>query len=204
MEHNEIIKIPKLKRLFDVIFSLFFVIIFSPLFVLIMVLILVEHIIMGQVLAPLFYTETRISQGDTFPLIKFNIFNPQVIAKMKADGKFIATKQVEKNDQSLIWTGRVLKSIYLDELPQLLNILIGHISVVGPRPVNLHIYQNSISRGIYNKKVIKAGLTGNFQSQKGLTKKTDVELDGEYIEYCRLNPAWKIVLFDLKILLRTI
>lgn len=196
--------IPKIKRLFDIFFSFLLFILTLPLFVIILAAIFIEHILRGDFLAPLFYCEKRISQGKKFNLIKFNIFNPSVIKEMRKKGEFIATKELEKKKTKLITVGYALKQTYLDELPQLLNILNGDISFVGPRPVNLKVYENLLKRGVNNKTIIKAGLTGNYQSQKGLTKKTDVELDREYINFCLNNPVWRIMIFDLKILARTL
>lgn len=200
---EEIISMPKLKRLFDIIFSLFSLIIILPFFLLVLAAIFIEHILCGQILAPLFYVEKRISAGEQFDFLKFNIFNPKIISQMRKEGQFIHTKDLEKDGKSLIRVGRILQKVYLDELPQLVNILVGDLSFVGPRPVNLEVYQGLLARGVNTKTIIKAGLTGSYQSQKGLTRKSDVELDQGYIDFCLDNPGWKIVLLDMKIILRT-
>ncbi len=200
----EKIPLPILKRLFDIIFSLLFLMITSPLFLLLLLLIFFEHIIIGKIFAPLFYIEKRISRGEPFGFMKFNIFKPGVIASMKNKKIFIHTKVLEHDGHSLSYTGRVLQKVYLDELPQLINILKGDMSVVGPRPVNLEVYKKLLSQGIYTKTVIKAGLTGRAQALKGISKESHVKLETEYINYCRNNPAWKIIVYDIKIIFNTI
>jgi len=196
------LSIPYLKRLFDIIFSLLIIIITIPLFIIILLVIFIEHLLLGDILAPLFYTEKRISQGKPFNFKKFNIFKPRIIAKLKKQNIFIHTKNLEHSN-GLTAVGFILKNIYLDELPQLFNVLKGDISIVGPRPVNLEVYQKLLDKGVKTKSIIKAGLTGNFQSLKGITQKTDIQLDQEYIDFCQNNSSWKIVWFDIKIILRT-
>lgn len=197
------LQIPLLKRLFDIIFSFVVIIITLPLFIIILLIIFIEHIFLGKPFFSLFYIEKRISQGNTFNLIKFNIFKPRIISKLKKEGTFIHTKNLEHNNGLTVF-GNILRNIYLDELPQLFNILNGDISIVGPRPVNLEVYQSLLDKGVNTKRIIKAGLTGKFQSMKGKTQKTDVEIDQEYIDFCKDNPSWKIVLLDFKIILSTI
>jgi lipopolysaccharide/colanic/teichoic acid biosynthesis glycosyltransferase len=201
--NNNKVPLPKLKRLFDIIFSLVFLIITSPFSFLVLAAIFIEHILGGQIFSPLFYIEKRISAGEQFNFIKFNIFNPKIIFRMRKEGRFIHTKDLEKDGKSLIRVGRVLQKVYLDELPQLFNVLTGDLSFVGPRPVNLEVYQGLLAKGVNTKTAIRAGLTGNYQSQKGLTKKSDIALDREYIDFCSNNPGWKIILLDIKIILRT-
>ncbi|MFA4833469.1 MAG: sugar transferase [Patescibacteria group bacterium] len=200
---NKRITLPKLKRLFDIIFSLVFLIITLPISVLILAAIFIEHICRGHWRAPLFYCEERISQGKKFNLIKFNIFTSEVFYKVKASQKIVNIKEIERNRKNLIFTGKIIQRVYLDELPQLFNVLAGNLSFVGPRPVNPEIYQKLLARGIKTKSLVRAGLTGPYQSHKGEAGVNQDELDGEYINFCLNNPEWKIVFLDIKIILRT-
>lgn len=114
---DDIIKIPLLKRLFDIILSIFLIIILLPFFVLILGAILIEHIIIGRPFAYLFYTETRISQGKPFKFTKFNIFKPDVIEGMKKNKIFHHTKSLERGRDTTILVGHILQKIYMDKLP---------------------------------------------------------------------------------------
>ena len=91
----------------------------------------------------------------------------------------------------------------MDELPQLFNVLKGDMSLVGPRPVNPEIYERHVKKGLSGKELVKAGIAGPFQSQKGNHTKTDVELDMEYAQFCKNNSGIRVVLYDIKILLKT-
>lgn len=206
MQINNIKKIPmpKAKRLFDIILAVFLLLIALPLFVLILLAIFIDHILRNNIFAPLFYKEIRISQGRPFNFVKFNVFKPKVIAEMKKNGQFIHTKKLEHDYKSLTKVGRIVQKIYLDELPQLFNIIKGNMSMVGPRPVNQENYQRILGQGITTKTIVKAGLTGNYQSHKGEPGMNQDQLDKEYINFCLHNPSWKIVLMDIKIILRTL
>ncbi|MFH1427005.1 MAG: sugar transferase [Patescibacteria group bacterium] len=195
--------IPKIKRLFDIVFSLLLLVIFSPLFIVLLALIFIEHLIRGQIFSPLFYVEKRISQGEPINFIKFNVFKPEIIKEMKESELLIHTKRLEKNGNYLLKTGKIIQRVYLDELPQLFNIFKGDLSMVGPRPTNPEVYQRAIGQGMVAKAVMKAGLTGIYQSRKGMTDEGQLELDREYLEFSINNPAWKILLFDMKIILAT-
>ena len=201
--HDKKVTLPKLKRLFDIIFSLTFLIITLPISILILAAIFIEHIGRGHRRLSLFYWEKRISQGKKFNLIKFNVFTPEIFYKIKASEKIINIKEIERNRKNLIFIGKIIQRIYLDELPQFFNILAGDLSFVGPRPVNPKIYQELLARGIKTKSLIKAGLTGPYQSHKGEAGVNQDELDRGYINFCLNNPGWKIVRLDIKIILRT-
>ncbi len=192
------------KRIFDIVFSLSILVLFSPLFVLIFSAILIEHIVRLRPFDPLVYSETRMSQGKPFTIYKFNIFRQDVIDEMRARGEFIFTKQLEHNGY-LISVGRVLRQIYMDELPQFYNVLRGDMSVVGPRPVNPIVHEKLRNEGFTDKDRVRAGLTGYHQQlHKAHGKITQEIADRVYIEYCLTNPWYKVLYFDMLILARTV
>jgi len=190
------------KRLFDVLAAAFFILLTSPLFILFTVLIVIEHTLRGRPFDPLFYRDTRISGGKKFHLCKFNIFDQRVIDKFRKDGVFIHTKHLEWHGQ-LIWVGKVLRQIYLDELPQLFNVLKGDMSLVGPRPVNLEVYANMCEKGVPPIAIILGGTTGNYQSRKDTKGVSAAVLEEEYLlQYQR--GGWRIVFIDIRTVLRTL
>lgn len=193
----------KAKRIFDIVFSIVVLSVFSPFIILILICIFIEHVIRLRPFDPFFYTEVRFSQGEAFSLIKFNIFKHDVVLEMRSKGEFIHTKNLER-DGSLLYVGWVLKQIYIDELPQFFNILKGDMSLVGPRPVNINVFNELISRGVMDKTKVKAGLTGNYQSHKHTAGKRSDDMDKEYVEYYATHPWYELMLFDFKIILRTI
>lgn len=198
------IKIPKIKRLFDLAFSSVLLVLLSPLFLLVFFAILVENIFRGNFWPNFFYHEKRVSEGKMFNFMKFNIFRPGVIENLRKQGTFIHTKKLERDGKSLSVVGKILQKIYFDELPQLVNIFKGDLSVVGPRPVNKQVYKSLLARGVYTKKNIRCGLTGIFQAHKGDSGANQDKLDQVYIDFCATHSGIRILFYDIKIILRTV
>ena len=178
-----------IKRLEDLIISTVALVISSPLFVIISIWIL---IISGR---PIFYKQQRVSwNNEVFSMLKFRTMP----VNNEANG--IIWGGAAKKDT--IFGGRLLRKLSLDELPQLINVLKGEMSVVGPRPERVEFvqqFQNEISQ--YAKKhLVKAGMTGWAQIN-GLRGDTDLEqrinFDIYYID------RWSLW-FDLKILALTV
>lgn len=114
------------KRLFDIAVSLFvLVFIFSWLFPILYLLIRLDS------KGPVFFVQKRVGfLGRSFPCLKFRTMRVNAEAN---------SKQATDNDSRITRVGRFLRQSNLDELPQFLNVLAGHMSVVGPRP---HMYKD--------------------------------------------------------------
>ena len=136
------------KRLFDILSSSIALILLSPL--LLPIIVLLRLTSEGEV----FYFQERIGMHNK----PFKIFKFATMLKnsSKMKGGYITVK----NDPRLTFMGGFLRKSKINELPQLLNILLGHMSVVGPRPVmpvSFESYPEEIQNVIYN---VKPGLTG--------------------------------------------
>lgn len=192
------------KRLFDLVSAGIFLIILSPLFLFVALLVKLEGLLHKESKGPVFYTETRISQGSPFTIRKFRILKTSSYNPIRKNGDIVSTKALEHKPNTLMYTGTLLKKFYLDETPQLWNVLTGDMSMVGTRPWTPPDYEKEITvKKIYRKKIIKAGITGPVQIHKHDAKKIGGEhmLDNNYIEYQRTHNGFRIVLYDIKILL---
>jgi lipopolysaccharide/colanic/teichoic acid biosynthesis glycosyltransferase len=149
-----------------------------------------------------FYREPRISRGRSFGLVKFRTLKRDALDEMRAaDGH---ARLYEANPANLTWAGRrLLKPWYLDELPQLLNVLRGDISLVGPRPWPPKMVERQVAEGRDYRNRILAGLTGPAQVTKGKGIPYG-DLDSLYLERAHTLSSWALVRYDLKILWRTL
>ena len=148
---------------------------------------------------PLFYRERRVSAGRAFQLLKIRTLRRDVL--VVAAGH---VRPYEADVANLTWAGRrVLKPIYMDELPQLVNVLRGDMSLVGPRPWPDELVERQVARGLDYRLRVPAGWTGMAQISKGL----DVEferLDLEYVALLENGSSWTVLRRDLGILASTV
>ena len=147
----------------------------------------------------LLYREPRVSAGRTFDLLKLRTLREDVL--VEAAGH---VRPFEADVRNLTWAGRrVLKPMYLDELPQLWNVLRGDISLVGPRPWPRELVERQVARGIDYRLRVPAGWTGPAQVSKG-TEANFEQLDLAYVELLEKGSGWDVVRRDLGVLRRTI
>lgn len=195
------------KRLFDIVFSFLFLVIFSPLFLIIAIIIKMES--KGSV----FYASERIGpNGQVFKLWKFRRFHSQFCtSESKPESLEIEQKLIQKlgqkadrgalykikNDPRSTRFGTFLEKTSLDELPQFWNVLIGNLSIVGPRPHQPREVQK-YSKHHYKVLNILPGITGMAQinGRSDLSFEEEVKLDTKYVE------SWSFWL-DLWIIIRT-
>jgi lipopolysaccharide/colanic/teichoic acid biosynthesis glycosyltransferase len=148
-----------------------------------------------------FYREPRISRGRLFGLLKVRTLRQDVLDEMRAAGGH--ARLYEADPANLTWAGRrLLKPWYLDELPQLLNVLRGDISLVGPRPWPPEMVRRQVAEGLDYRNRILAGLTGPAQVTKGAGIPY-ADLDSRYLECQNTLSSWGLVRYDLRILWRT-
>lgn len=191
---------PFLKRLMDRLIPLFLLALFSPVIIAVFIGMTANMLVVPADRGGYFYRERRISRGKEFDLLKFRVLKRKYVDL--AGGH---ARRYERQTANLTWAGRYLKKWYLDELPQLLNIFIGQMSLVGPRPWPLHMAQDQLERGVDYRQLVHAGWTGPAQLQKGSENPQNAEkLDLEYLDHCRQSSAWDLCRYDLRILYDTI
>ena len=125
------------KRIFDLFISSLFSIALLPLFLLIIILYCIESVLRFDY-SPMFLTENRISRGKEFKMFKMNIYQNEFRKQYEKTSdtfkRYSTYAGLQQNNQSLSFTGLVLKKFYIDEIPQIFNVLKGDMSLVGPRP----------------------------------------------------------------------
>jgi len=179
-----------LKRVFDVILSMLGLIIFSPIFLVVAILIKLTS------KGPVFYRQPRIGfDGKEFWIYKFRSMREDA---EKESGPVWAIE----NDPRVTPVGRMLRRTSIDELPQLVNVFLSDMSIVGPRPerrVFVEKFKKSIPKYLERHRV-KSGMTG-WAQVNGLRGNTPIEERTKYDIYYVEN--WSLA-FDFEIILKTI
>ena len=175
------------KRIIDIVFSILGLIILAPVFLIISVVIKLES------KGPVIFKQKRIGRyKKNFTIYKFRT--------MRNDApKDMPTHMLKNAKGCITKVGNILRKTSLDELPQLVNILKGDMSIVGPRPA-LWTQDDLIKeRDKYNANDIRPGLTGwaQINGRDELEIQTKAKFDGEYIQKISL-------MFDIKIFFKTI
>lgn len=176
------------KRAFDIVSSLLGLIILSPLFLVCALLIKIED--GGKV----FFKQKRATKdGKIFSVYKFRTMKEQNSVN----------RSVTNDDDRITKVGNILRKFRIDELPQLINILKGEMSVVGPRPEmveNVDAYEDKLPEFSYRLRV-KAGLTGHAQiaGKYNTSPKDKLVLDLMYIEKYSLWLDFKLILQTLTV-----
>lgn len=192
------------KRVFDIVVSCILLVLLGPVILFFMVLGLLEQLLIPSARGPLFYREIRISQGKPFTLCKIRTLKNDSLRDAQTQG-VVHTKKLERESKNFTLVGALLHQIYIDESPQLVSVLLGDMSLVGPRPTNVESYSRGLARDHHAKQVLRAGLTGRFQTHKHVKfKLNQEEVDMEYAQFCKNSTGMQVLLHDLRILFQTV
>ena len=176
-----------IKRIIDFILSLCGLIILSPVFIILCILIKLDS------KGPILFKQKRIGINKS----NFNIYK---FRTMYIDTpKDMPTHMLANPDQFITRAGKFLRKTSLDELPQIINILKGEMSIIGPRPALWNQDDLIAERDKYQANNVKPGLTGwaQINGRDELEIPVKARLDGEYVK--RIS-----FLFDLKCFFGTI
>lgn len=184
------------KRIFDILASVFLLILFSP--VLLFSAVMVKLSSKG----PIFFRQQRCGQnGKYFEMIKFR--------SMYQDAEKNGPQLSSENDERITSWGRVMRKYRLDELPQFINVLLGEMSIVGPRPERQYYIDLIKEKAPHYKHVqrVKPGITSWGMVKFGYAENVEemvqrMKYDIIYIENMNLFNDLKILIYTVLIVLQ--
>lgn len=175
------------KRFLDMILSLVGLIVLSPAYLFISIAILVDDP------GPILFTQKRIGKDKRYFLLhKFRSM------KMSTPHE-IPTHMLEHPEQYITRVGRVLRKYSLDELPQIWDIFIGNMSIIGPRPALWNQDVLVAERDQYDANALRPGLTGwaQINGRDELEIAVKARMDGEYVQQLKRG-GFPALLFDVR------
>lgn len=182
-----------IKRVSDIVISLIALVVLSPIFLVTSIAIkLTDH-------GPVFYKQVRLTKdGKEFKILKFRSM------RVDAEKDGVARLSTGNKDDRITPVGKVIRACRIDELPQLINILKGELSIVGPRPERPEIaaqYCKEMPEFALRLQA-KAGLTGYAQvyGKYNSTPYDKLMMDLMYIAHLGIGEDFKIMLATVKIL----
>ncbi len=184
------------KRAFDILSSLILLILFSPVFI--FATLMTKFSSPG----PIFYRQKRIGiHGKVFNIIKFrSMFN---------DAEQTGPQLSSEDDERITPWGRIMRKYRLDELPQFFNVIIGEMSIVGPRPERQYYIEQILTKAPHYRHVqkVKPGITSWGMVKFGYAENVDemierLKYDLIYIENMNLLNDFKILFYTVLIVLQ--
>ena len=180
-----------IKTIIDKLLSIFFIILSLPLFLLASLIIVIED---GF---PFIYTQQRLGWDGR----KFTLYKLRTLKKNNSE----PSKQVTKNDNRVLLVGSILRRLSLDELPQFINVLIGDMSIVGPRPLMIehnYLYSELILSFMKRNKCYP-GITGLAQVNGFRGSTPTLDLMSKRFDYDLIYTKKWSVFLDILIIFRT-
>lgn len=159
------------KRAMDIILSLIGLIVLSPVFLIVAIMIYIDDP------GPIFFKQKRVGKDKTiFWLHKFR--------SMKVKTPDLPTHLLQDPAQYITRVGKVIRRLSIDELPQIYDILIGKMTIIGPRPALWNQEDLLLERDKYGANAVVPGLTGwaQINGRDELPIAIKAEYDGEYVE----------------------
>lgn len=185
-----------IKRVFDVVLSILMLVIFSPVFLFCMAMVRFSS------RGPIFFSQERIGlKGKKFNILKFR--------SMFEDAEFNGPQLSSEEDNRVTPWGRVMRKYRLDELPQFFNVIIGEMSIVGPRPERQFYIDQILIKAPHYKHLqkVKPGITSWGMVKFGYAENVDemvqrLKYDIIYIENMNLLNDIKILIYTVLIVLQ--
>lgn len=183
------------KRSFDILFSITALFFLLPIYAIIAILVKLNSP------GPILFRQERIGKGGVpFYIVKFR--------SMYIDAEKFGPALSKENDPRITPVGRILRKLRLDELPQFWNVLVGDMSVVGPRPERQHFINEIIKKAPHYRHLhkVRPGVTSWGQVKYGYAENVDqmierLKYDILYIENISLSLDVKIILYTIIVMI---
>jgi lipopolysaccharide/colanic/teichoic acid biosynthesis glycosyltransferase len=190
------------KRLFDVLVSGVLLVFAAPVLALLKLAFLVEGWLIPENAGPMFFYYNAVSAGKIVPKYKIRLIKMKYIEPEGAKRHDWIAFSAEWTPDSRTHTGSFVKKFYLDELPQFWSVLIGDMSIVGPRPLSVLHYERDRAQGNVTRFLLRGGLLGLGHVNKGTVEMGNPLYEYEYVDQYLKRSSFGLLMLDLWIIWR--
>jgi len=188
------------KRVIDILVCLIALVIFAIPFTVLFLAYCTEQAFVKRNRGPFLYYYYSITQGRKFKKWKLRQFRWDLIDIDKANTHDWRAFAVEWDEGARTYVGRLAKKFYLDEVPQFWSVLVGDMSLVGPRPLAVHHYERDLEQGNITRQLLPGGLLGFGHIRKGTEEFGDPTFEFEYADKYMRGSAFSLFLLDMWII----
>lgn len=192
------------KLFFDKVVASVMLIIASPILMMLKIAYVIEGFLIPENKGPMFFYYFAVSAGKKIPKYKIRLIKEKYIDPVGAQNHDWLAYSAEWSDESRTITGSFVKKFYLDELPQFYSVLIGDMSIVGPRPLSVLHYERDLKQGNVTRKLLRGGLLGLGHINKGTPEMGNPIYEYKYVDEYLNKSSLKLLFLDLKIIWRGI
>ena len=160
----------------------------------------IEGVFIPQNRGPLLFYYWGVSGGKKIKKWKIRLIKTKYIEPLGAARHDWLAYSAEWNSDSRTYTGAFVKKWYLDELPQFWSVLIGDMSIVGPRPLSVLHYERDRAQGNVTRSILKGGLLGLGHINKGTSEMGSPVYEYEYVDEYLKRSSFQLLKLDLWII----
>jgi len=193
-----------LKVLFDKLIASVTLLLAVPLLLLLKVAYEIEGWLIPENAGPMFFYYNAVSAGKVIPKYKIRLIKMKYINLEAAKRHDWIAYSAEWSPSSRTFVGQFAKKFYLDELPQFYSVIIGDMSIVGPRPLSILHYERDRAQGNVTRFLIKGGLLGLGHINKGTSEMGNPIYEYHYVDQYIKQSSLGILFLDLWVIWRGI
>ena len=199
---NNSIKQGYFKTLFDKTISIVVLFFGVPILLLVKLAYLIEGLIITENKGKMIFYYNAISKGKIIKKYKIRLIKEKFIDKEAAKSHDWIAYSAEWSPGSRTYVGSFVKKWYLDELPQFWSVLIGDMSVVGPRPLSVLHFERDKAQGNVTRSLLKGGLLGLGHINKGTPEMGNSLYEYEYIDKYLTLTSFELLKIDVWIIMK--
>tara|TARA_B110000967_G_scaffold203041_1_gene242975 strand:+ start:1733 stop:2467 length:735 start_codon:yes stop_codon:yes gene_type:complete len=185
------------KKLFDKLVSALLLAVSLPVLLLLKIAYVIEGILIPENKGPMLFYYWGISGGKKIKKWKIRLIKTKYIEPEGAARHDWIAFSAEWTPDSRTHVGEFVKTWYLDELPQFWSVLIGDMSIVGPRPLSELHYERDMAQGNVTRSLLKGGLLGLGHINKGTSEMGNAVYEYEYVDEYLKRSSFGLIKLDL-------